>query len=266
VQRSVDTTVSDDPDRREGGLAGALRSKVDGPPTDLGESRRRLGGIWRHKWLLIQAVVLVPAVAVAFSLAHDHVYRASAQVWLRSQTRAEADAEVRMATERPFLRSVVAGDPRLAGDDFARRVRVGVARTNLLVFSVDAASRAEASRLATLWAYRYYLRRRRDLARTLTARLGKIRAAERAASRRGGRRKVPAALLSQAASVRRELADPNAAPVLVLRSAHGADLLRPRPLRAGLLGLLLGVILGLILALIAEGSRRAQPSEEQEAT
>src|SRR5438552_19202261 len=39
----------------------------------------------RRKWIILQAVVLVPAAAVAFSLHQQKLYQASAQVLLSSQ-------------------------------------------------------------------------------------------------------------------------------------------------------------------------------------
>ena len=39
----------------------------------------------RRKWIILQAVVLVPAAAIAFSLHQQKLYQASAQVLLSSQ-------------------------------------------------------------------------------------------------------------------------------------------------------------------------------------
>ena len=44
----------------------------------------------RRKWIILQAVVLVPLAAVLFSLRQEHMYQASAQVLLSNQNLANA--------------------------------------------------------------------------------------------------------------------------------------------------------------------------------
>src|SRR4051812_13306037 len=52
------------PRRRVRGALTAVRSKLGRPPAGQPEARRRWSVLRRRKWLILQAIVLVPAIAV----------------------------------------------------------------------------------------------------------------------------------------------------------------------------------------------------------
>jgi hypothetical protein len=252
---------STEPAREPKGLLAAVRAGLGQPPSGPREARRRWDALWRHRWLVIQAVVLVPVLATAYSLTRGAVFEDSAVVLLSSQTRGEAIAEAGFAKQPRFLAVVVAGDSsRLSPGAFGRVAHVSIVRTNMLRFSVDRPTAGEASRLATLWAYRFSLRRRADLLRAIRTRLQTLAP--------GGRvpRGAAPAVRTEVRRLRRSLVQPGFSLAAVLTAAHGADRITPRPARAALMGLLVGIILGLTLAFLADAAGRRRAGGEPRAT
>jgi uncharacterized protein involved in exopolysaccharide biosynthesis len=229
-----------------------MRSRLGRPPDEDVEARRRWSVLRRRKWLIVQAVVLVPAVAVGYSVSRDAVYRGTAHVLLRTTTLAAATEEARAAKDPTLLATVVSGQPQhMTAGAFAQHATVDIARTNILNFTVESGKAGDADSLATLWAYRFSIRRRSEYRTALRARIPVLRRTLTAAEAR-----------PKIAQVRRILADLTISPAAVVGAAKGADQVTPRPLRAGLMGLLFGVVLGTLLALVAEARSSRRPVGE----
>ena len=238
----------------------------------------------RRKWIILQAVVLVPAAAVAFSLHQRTMYRASAEVLLPTQNVVTAlnginDPSVYQSPDRRAqTQADLARVPQVARDTL-RRSRLNrsvdnflghsgaTAKTDadLLELSVEDHRPDLAQRLATAYAEAFsayraqldiapYANARRQASDELTA----LAAAHRSNS--------PAyqALLAKRAQLDTTMAllTKNAVPV---KAATGAAQVQPRPVRNGVLGLVLGLVLGIGLAFLREAlDTRIRSSEEIE--
>lgn len=226
----------------------------------------------RRKWLVLLAVVLVPAAAVGFSLTQKPKYQATAEVLLSRQNLAASlnnviDPNLTVSPERliqtqadiaavpQVARRVVAaaGIRGLTAAQFLAASSVS-AKTgaDLLVFKVANREPTLAKRLATLYARAYIdYRQQLDTAGLERARLelsGRISAVEAAGDRKSA---LYASLVGkeQQLTTMEALQTSNA---YLVRPADGASQIQPRPVRNGILGLALGLVLGLGLAFLRE--------------
>ncbi|TML50082.1 MAG: hypothetical protein E6G21_10135 [Actinobacteria bacterium] len=223
----------------------------------------------RRKWIIAQAVVLVPLVAVALSLHQRTMYRGSAEVLLATQNVANQlngindptltlDAGRLAQTQADLARVPAVAQLALVNARLDRSVK----RFEL---SAEDHDPAVARRLATAYArafshYRaqldtapYVSAKRRANAQLaeMAAALARTSDAYHALTRKRDELDQIIALLSR-----------DAVPV---KSADTATKGQPRPVRNGILGLVLGIVLGVALAFLREAlDTRVRSAEEIE--
>jgi Mrp family chromosome partitioning ATPase/capsular polysaccharide biosynthesis protein len=239
----------------------------------------------RRKWIVLLAAVVTTTAAVLVSLRQEHRYQAEAEILLNTQSAAEllgggqvsnVQAERTVQTEANLARV-----PAIAAQALAsvgeRRTSVRAflddssvsAKTNadILVFEVTSSWEELASRLANAYA-REFIEYRRELgeeayrsAREVADRaLDQLEAADpRRASRPGSspslNRLTRSALYLSFVERQQQLEAVAAlldSRLVLVHPAARADLVSPRPLRNGLLGLALGILLGIGFAFLRE--------------
>lgn len=224
----------------------------------------------RRKWIILQAVVLVPAAAVLLSLGQVPLYEASAEVLLSRQNLATSltgtpDPTASLQAERvaqtqaelahvPTVAARTLTAAKVSGrtpEQLLERSEVSAKQNaDLLEFRVTDSSPALAVLLANEYA-RQYTNYRRELDTTgikraageVRARIGELDALGQ------GDTPLYASLLEkeQQLSTMEALQTSNA---FVVRSAATAEQVQPRPVRNGLLALALGLLVGVGLAFL----------------
>ena len=226
----------------------------------------------RRKWIVLQAVVLVPLAALLFSLNQVRLYQASAEVLLSRENLAasltgvedpllsqQADRIAETQAQLARVPAVVAPTLREAGvgsrtvESFLATSTVST-RTNsdLLVFSVTDRDPALAARLATAYARQFSdYKSKLDTAPIVSAReevqtrLGQLDADGDTSS----------ALYRSLVGKEQQLATMEAlrtSNASVVRSATDAVQVQPRLLRNAVLAVVLGLLLGIALAFLWE--------------
>jgi non-specific protein-tyrosine kinase len=229
-----------------------------------------LGLLWRRKWLILQAIIVVPLVAVLLARREAPVYEASAQVLLNRQNLAASltniddpafwDPERALATQAALARvpevarSVVeAAGVDMSPADFLGSSSVTASQdTDLLTFSVVGSDPALPPRLATEYAQQFTEYRRELDTRALKSaqqaaheRIAELEAAGQQDSQLYGSLVQKEQQLSAMEALQTERA-------VLVRPATGAGQIKPSPMRHGIIGLALGVVLGLVLAVLWE--------------
>ena len=233
----------------------------------------------RRKWIILQAVLLLPIAAVVFSLQQQKLYRAGADVLLVQQNlatqlngitdptvyqqadrRAQTQADLARGPEiaRQALRS--AGlDDRSPQDLLSHSSVTAKQNADLLRFSVTDPDPSVAPKLANRYARAYISYRARfDTAallqakRDVDARLKELR-----------RGSAPyEALVEKANTVDTMIALASKPAVLVHPATRTAQV-QPRPIRNAMLATVLGLVLGIGLAFLWEAlDTRVRSAEE----
>jgi tyrosine-protein kinase len=233
----------------------------------------------RRKWVIVQAVVLVPAAAVAFSLQQQKLYRASADVLLVQQNlatqlngitdptvyqqadrKAQTQADLARSPEVARRALEAAGVDDRSTEDLLSQSSVSAKQNaDLLHFSVTDRDPAVAANLANEYVKAYIgYRAKLDTAallkaqRDVDARLKALRrgsAAYEALVEKGNTVDTMIALASQ--------------PAVLVDPASGAAQVQPRPVRNGILAGVLGIVLGIALAFLWEAlDTRVRSAEE----
>ena len=228
--------------------------------------------VYRRKWIILQAIILVPAIAVFLSMRQDKLYQADAQVLLTQQNLANlltgvSSSDVFQTVERVTqTQADLARVPRVANraiENSGITARTGAVllgessvtahpTANILFFSVTDRDRGLAARLATAYA-QAYTEYKHELdtealrtARTdLEARMAEIRS-------QGGSSSDLYASLADKDELLRTMEALQTSNASVIQPARYAFQVAPKPRRNGILGLALGVILGLGLAFLRE--------------
>jgi capsular exopolysaccharide synthesis family protein len=237
----------------------------------------------RHKWVLLQAVVLVPAAAVLLSIRQAPLYEASAEVLLSRQNLvatltgtqdptvyqqaeriAETQAQLARVPDVAQRAITEVGARDLTVDDFLAASSVTAQRNaDLLVFTVASGTPQLATRLATEYA-RQFTQYRLELDTHALVLAREEVETQLAELENAGDRTSPlyASLVDKEQQLRtmEALQTSNA---FVVRNAGEAEQVRPRPVRNGLVGAALGLVLGVMLAFLWEAlDTRVRSAEE----
>jgi succinoglycan biosynthesis transport protein ExoP len=238
--------------------------------------------VQRRKWIILIAVVLVPASAVAFSMRQKPVYQASASVFLSNQDFASALAGVpapnagSASSTGMQTQAVLARVPAIAwrvvtalhlqmtvGGFLAQSSVSSSANADILTFTASDGSAALATRMATEYARQYTLYRRQlDTAALESARKGVQQRIDELRAQNAGSGPLYEALVEKEQNLQtfETLQTSNAN---VVQTPTGAAQISPRPKRNGIFGLALGLVLGFGLAFLLEAlDTRARSVQE----
>jgi Mrp family chromosome partitioning ATPase/capsular polysaccharide biosynthesis protein len=237
----------------------------------------------RRKWVILQAVVLVPFAAIAFSLHQPKKYEASAQVLLSRQNLATSltgaqDPSVYVQADRiAQTQADVARVPTIAervlkrlnirdqtvGDLLAESTVTARQNADFLDFKVVDRDPVRARQLATAYAREFKIfRRDLDTASLQRARNNVQRRINQLERAKAEKSPLYASLVDrdQQLATMQALQTSNA---YVVQEPSGAVQVQPKPKRNGILGLALGIVLGLGLAFLWEAlDTRVRSAEE----
>ena len=238
-----------------------------GESADSVRLHERLNVLRRRKWLILLAVVAVPAAAIAYSLHQTARYQARADVLLGQQSSASSilgssdlsssqdpqrivDTETALAREPEVARRVLKAvglHDRTPEDFLAQSSVAAQSGTNLISFHVTDRDRELATKLTNAYAngFATFVRQRNTGA--LYASLSSVRQRVRDLTRSAPNSPVLATLIDKEEQLQTELAlqTSNAS---VVRTADSAGQVEPQPVKNGILALVLGLVLGLALA------------------
>jgi succinoglycan biosynthesis transport protein ExoP len=245
-----------------------MRTDAASTPQATATLRDYLHVVRRRKWIILQAVVLVPLAAVLFSLHQKPVYQASAQVLLsrqnlantlngiqdpgaliQSQTFAQTQADI---AQSPQVAQRVLAKLQLKRtvQDFHSKTSVSPAtNADVLTFTADDADRGLAIKLARTYAEQYRAYRHQLDTQALASARAQVQARIDQLPRRSGTLYASLVDREQQLSTMEALQTSN---VAIVSEPTTAAQVAPRPKRNGALGLVLGLVLGLGLAFLRE--------------
>ena len=237
----------------------------------------------RRKWIILTAIIVVPAVAVAMSMRQQALYQSTAEVLLTNKdisagltgvsgssvfqtSERIAQTQADLATTPTVARRALAS----AGiDDMSAYQLLGSvsvqprADADLLDFTVTSAIPARAVTLATAFAREFTIYKNEldtaGVRKTLAEASSQLDALENQ-----GRTETTEYLsLQDKVQELRTLQALQASNSFLVQPARGAAQVQPRPFRAGVLGFLVGLVLGLGLAFLREAlDTRVRTAEE----
>ena len=272
--RTVPERIKGSPSRKvEDG--GRMRQSGDATGTNLmarnSSLRDFLAVLVRRRWILLQALVVVPAAAILVSVNQRPVYQASSKVLIGEAELGAALAEASKATAAPpdriaatqaevarlpevARRTVIAaGDRGLTAGDFLKRSEVITnSNTDVLTFRVTAADPARAERLAAEYGRQFTQYRKAIVASTIASARNSIVSRMAQLTSDGFRRSHRYRALAAKA---RELETLEALAMsggTALGIDGPAQKIQPRPVRNTVFGGIAGLILGIALAFLWE--------------
>jgi polysaccharide biosynthesis transport protein len=250
----------------------------------------------RGRWVVLQAVLILPLLAVAFSLHQQKRYEASADVLLNSENLATTvpgapqsglsqeperitQTQAQVARVPEVVRNAIAAvsGAKLTVRGFLAHSSVSSSPvSDILTFSVSSTDPELAKELANAYARAYSSYRQGLYASSIERALADVQKRLLRLDRAGAtldRTGATVGALTRYGSLYTTLVDrqqtlesmqalqPSAASVL--RQADGAALTQPKTLRNGALGLVVGLVLGLALVFLREAlETRARTAEE----
>ena len=242
---------------------------------DLG-LREYLHVLRRRKWIVLQALVIVPLVAVALALRQSPLYQASADVLLRYQSLPSALSGITDPNSSSYftdpIRSTatqleVASLPALA-DRVATALRpehvttgevlgstsvLAKTGTDFLSFQATSGSPALAALIVNEYARQYTVYRQQLDTGSITKAISDLqRRIDQFKAQGGAHARSQVAQLQPKVDQLETLLSLETSNAVVVRRATGAAKIRPRPTRYGLLGLGLGLVLGIGLAFLRD--------------
>jgi Mrp family chromosome partitioning ATPase len=248
-------------------------------PAETTRLSHQLRVLKRGAWLVLLTAALVTAVAVALSARQESLYKASADVFLGSETPTSdltsgvtsANPERVLSTQSRLaqLPAVAVRTLELAGipgrGDLVTDSSVAASgQADILTFSVTAPGAELATRVATAYAKSYTeYRRKIDTNALVTARKRIERQLKNLLASGVSR---TSRLYSALEQRRGEISTAEAlrgSKALLVRSASGAVKVQPKPTRNAILGALLGLFLGVALVLLRDAvNTRLRTAEE----
>lgn len=234
----------------------------------------------RRKWIVLQAVILLPLAAVAYSLHQQHLYRATAEVWLNTKDfsaivaggfspyvdpnrlgETSADLARVPTVAAAALRNARIRD-RSAGDLLTRSSVDPRRNADLLGFSVTDPVPRIAERLATAYARAFIVYRRQLDTQQLKRAGAQVKTQIEQLEAIGNTRSALYLTLVQKQQQLQAI-EALLTPPILTRPASGASQVQPQPVRSGLLGLVIGLLLGLGLAFLRDAlDTRVRSAEE----
>ncbi|MBA3842397.1 MAG: polysaccharide biosynthesis tyrosine autokinase [Actinobacteria bacterium] len=241
--------------------------------------------LWRRKWIILQAIIIVPVVTVFLALRQSPVYQASSEVLLsRSDIGSQllglqntnlytdparfAETQAAIAQAPDLARRVIEASHvnESPGALLGSTTISPAANADLLTFSVQNGDAGAAVRLATTYARQFTVYRRQLDTGAMQTALKEIQS-RLADLRNAGSTKTSeySSLLSRAQQLK-TLENLQTSNTQVIREASGAAKVKPQPRHDGIIGLLGGIVLGICLAFLAEAlNKRVRSAEEIEA-
>jgi Mrp family chromosome partitioning ATPase len=244
--------------------------------------REYLHVLRRRKWLVLQAIVIVPATAVALSLRQPAVYEASAEVLVNRQNLAAGLAGVDDPTTAFDPNRVMQTQAKLARvPDVARRVLRALEledrsasdllgsssvsaheQDDLLTFSVSDPSPELAMRLATEYARQFTLYREELDTAALKRAADAVERQIDELKRAGDESSSLYQNLVDTEQQLRTMETLQTARAVVVRPAGGAGKIQASATRNGVIGAVLGFVLGAVLAFLVEALDTRVRSQE----
>jgi succinoglycan biosynthesis transport protein ExoP len=238
--------------------------------------------VHRRKWIILAALVLVPTVAVVYSMRETKLYQSQAQVLLAQNNLANAltgtpESSVFQPVERisqtqadlarvPMVaqRTVEAANVnRTAGQLLSESSVVADLNSNFLYFTVADPDPLIAQKLATEYGRQFTVYRNElDTASLKSARVD-LEARMTTIRAQGGSGSSLYASLASKDELLRTMEALQTSNASLVREAGAGYQIQPKPARNGILGLALGLILGLGLAALREAlDTRVRSSDE----
>lgn len=234
--------------------------------------REYLAVLRRRKWILLGAVIAVPAIAVALSMQQTPLYQGTAQVLLGHLNLATsltgqqdltplldpgrlAETEANVAAVPTVAKRVLDAEglsDRTPVDFLSQSSATAKPNADILDFSVTDPDQALAGTLATEYAKQFTAYRHElDTAALSRARQEVEQKLDQLEATGEQKSQLYATLAGKEQELRtmEALQTSNA---FVVREAGTATKVRPRPVRDGMLGLLLGLFIGIALVLLRE--------------